>query len=128
MARGGCGLHLLLCGAPPLSFGVMQSEPPKLRWYTPSWSDPVGWARWGGNSRMHLLCAILFQLALWGMWVGCLFAFATIRTIEGVPVLSHVPLLFLLAVAFVTGVFFPAAFLYALYQLIRIIDENSRKA
>jgi hypothetical protein len=41
---------------------------------------------------------------------------------------SHIPLVFLLAVAFVASVFIPATYLYALYRLIGIIDEKSKAA
>jgi L-cystine uptake protein TcyP (sodium:dicarboxylate symporter family) len=106
----------------------MQTEPRKLRWYAPIWKDSLGWARWVGNSRVHLACAVVLQLAFWGIWTGCLLSFATVRSIGELGWLSHLPLVFLLAVAFVAGVFVPAAYLYALYRLIRIIDENSKQA
>ena len=105
----------------------MAPEGQKLRWYAPIWKDPLGWSRWGGNSRAHLFCAILFHLALWCTWAVALLNFATVRTIGDLGLLSHVPLLFLLALAFLASVFIPAAYLYALYLLIRIIDEKSKQ-
>jgi hypothetical protein len=107
---------------------VMQNNPRKLRWYAPIWKDPLAWARWVGNSRLHLVCAIILQLAFWGIWIGSLFAFATVRSIGEPGWLSHIPLVFLLAVAFVATVFIPGAYLYVVYRLIGIIDEKSKEA
>ena len=106
----------------------MPTEPTKLRWYAPLWKDPLGWARWGGNSGTHLVCAIIFHLVLWGLWVFGLFAFASVQSLGGSGLLSPLPLLFLLGVAFFASVLIPAAYLYALYRLIGIIDEKSKKA
>ena len=69
-----------------------------------------------------------FQVAFCGIWIASLFSFATVRRIGGLGWLSHIPLVFLLAVAFIASVFIPAAYLYALYRLIGIIDEKSKKA
>jgi hypothetical protein len=60
--------------------------------------------------------------------MGSVLAFATVRTISELGVLGHIPLVFLAAVAFFAGVFVPATYAYALYRLIRIIDEKSNKA
>ena len=106
----------------------MQTQSRKLRWYAPIWKDPIGWARWVGNSRTHLVCAVAFQVAFCGIWIGSLFSFATVRSIDELGWLSHVPLVFLVAVAFLASVFIPAAYIYALYRLIGIIDEKSKKA
>jgi len=106
----------------------MPNEARKLRWYAPLWKDPLGWARWVGNSKTHLACAVAFHLALWGVWIGSLFAFATVHTITGVGVLSKIPAVFLCLLGFFAGVFVPATYLYALYRLIRIIDEKANKA
>jgi hypothetical protein len=106
----------------------MQNESRKLRWYAPIWKDPLGWARWVGNSRIHLGCAVALQVAFCGIWIGCLFSFATVRSIGETGWFSHLPLVFLVAIAFVASVFIPAAYLYALYRLIGIIDEKSKKA
>jgi hypothetical protein len=107
---------------------VMQAESRKLRWYAPIWKDPLGWARWVGNSRVHLVCAVVFHLAFFGIWIGSLFCFATVRTIGEPGALGHIPALFLCLVAFFASVFVPAAYLYALYRLVRIIDEKCGKA
>jgi L-cystine uptake protein TcyP (sodium:dicarboxylate symporter family) len=109
-------------------FCVMQTESRKLRWYAPIWKEPLRWARWVGNSRVNLVCAVVVQLAFCGMWIGSLFSFATVRSIDELGWLSHVPLVFLVAVAFLASVFIPAAYIYALYRLIGIIDEMSKWA
>jgi len=106
----------------------MQNDSRKLRWYAPIWKDPLGWARWVGNSKFHLVCAVILQLAFWGIWIGSLLSFATVRSIGELGWLSQIPLVFLLAVAFVASVFIPTAYLYALYRLIGIIDEKSKEA
>jgi len=106
----------------------MPTEPRKLRWYAPIWKDPLGWARWVGNSKIHLVCAVVLQLAFLGIWIGSLFSFATVRSVGELGWFSHLPLVFLLAVAFVASVFIPVTYLYALYRLIRIIDEKSKEA
>jgi len=74
------------------------------------------------------VCAVGLQMALCGIWIGSLFSFATVRSIGEFGWLSHVPLVFLMAVAFTAGVIIPAAYIYALYRLIGIIDEKSKKA
>src|SRR5258707_12384608 len=102
----------------------MQTESGKLRWYAPIWKDPLGWARWVGNSRIHLVWSVLLQVAFCGIWIGSLFFFARVRSV-GDSWLSHLPLAFLIAVAFVASVFIPAAYIYSLYRLIAIIDEKS---
>jgi hypothetical protein len=109
-------------------YTVMQNDSHKLRWYAPIWKDPLGWARWVGNSRLHLVCAVGLQLVFWGIWIGSLLCFATVRSIGESGWLRQIPFVFLLAVGFVASVFIPATYLYALYRLIRIIDEKSKEA
>ena len=88
-----CCLLLLRCPA-RLTHFVMQTECRKLRWYAPIWKDPLRWARWVGNSRVNLVCAVVVQLAFCGIWIGSLFSFATVRSVDELGWLSHIPLVF----------------------------------
>jgi hypothetical protein len=75
-----------------------------------------------------LACAITFHVSLRAVWVGGLVAFGDVRTVENFGSFGRVPLMFLMALGFMAGVFIPSAYLYALYRLIRMIDETSKKA
>jgi hypothetical protein len=108
-----------------LSSIVMQSESRKLRWFAPIWEDPLRWARGVGNSRLRLLCAIAVHLAFWGMWCFGVSMLASGRVVSEASL--NTPLLCTLSIiAFVPCVLIPSLYVYALYRLIRIIDENRR--
>ena len=115
---------------PSLTFFVMPMPPEhrKLRCYAPIWKDPLGWARSVCNSRFRLACAVGFHLTMCGLWLGSLVSFATVRTIDGAGVFAQLPLISLCILGFFLGVFAPVMYLYALYRIIRIIDEQRERA
>jgi hypothetical protein len=98
-------------------------EKQKLKWSGPIWKDPIGWARYIGNSkkRVYLWCLIHLLFVSYGFWE--IYNRLVRMNIDSYRLIST--LRFGAIPIFYIGVFFPVLYIYVIYRLLKIIDQKN---
>ena len=86
-------------------------------------TNPVGWARWIGNSPFHvfiwfLIHSLFIAMGLWFIYDKLVITGFEPQKAFDVLKPSLFPILFV-------GVYFPVLYAYAIYRLLKIIDKKS---
>ena len=87
-----------------------------LRLWCPIWKDPVGWGRWVGNSKAHIVISIILHAGF--VFFALYVLGASAETREGAVRVMTPCILFI-------AVFLPSCYIYVIYRLIKMIDEKN---
>ena len=90
----------------------MKDNSRKLKWWVPIWDDPVGWCRWIGKSKAHVLGSIILYTAL---VISSAFRISLNSDVNTLNLIFG-PLLFIWVL--------PCLFIYAIYRMSKIIDNT----
>ena len=94
---------------------------PKLMWWCPIWKDPLNWSRWIGNNKIHLSIAIVFQVVIVSLYLMLLLLLNSPSFPDSIRFYYiYLSWTFL----FIIGVEIPALLMYAIYRLLKTIDEQ----
>jgi len=92
----------------------MKNAKKRSKYWNPIYRDPVGWARKFGGSKTRVVTIIIFQhLSTCMIYLG--FWIAPPATSGFGPAV----MLFVLAAGF------PSLYIYAVYRLVKVIDEHA---
>ena len=85
-------------------------------------TNPVAWARWIGNSPIHvfiwfLIHSLFITIGLWFIYDKLIFTGFESQKALDVLKPSLFPIMFV-------GIYFPVLYAYAIYRLLRIIDKR----
>lgn len=93
-----------------------------MKWITPIWSDPVGWSEAVAKTPLRIVSWVIIHI------IFVTFALMQIYRLVPSDMDPHLKLLIVFGAAspiYFVGVFFPAMYLYAIYRLLRRVNNNS---
>jgi hypothetical protein len=105
------------------------------KWITPIWSNPIGWARKVGQSRVKVIIWIFIHIAFVAFGLWAIYSFT--RRLQNGDLsneifknqLNQLDILTLLVGAMpiiFIGVLYPAFYLYVIYRLLQEIDKRDK--
>lgn len=104
----------------------------KRKWITPIWRDPIGWSKWVGRTKWHVFAWSMVHVAFTG--AGLLVIGLSLKFYPKIPVseeASFSPFYFVILLGampiVLVGIAYPVMYIYAIYRLLRIVDDEQTK-